>query len=125
MRKLNNLLAIGALVTLGILAYPATPAQCQVGVQVTIAPPAARVETIPASPARGAIWTPGYYQWDPAAQNYIWVAGSWQVPPHKHMLWIGAHTIERKDGSYVYYSGHWATKHQAHEEREAEEDMER
>lgn len=119
MHKFFRMLAIGALFALAVPAYS------QTGITVRIAPPAVKVETIPTSPQNGAIWTPGSYTYDPATQSYVWQAGSWQVPPHKHMIWLGSHTIQRKDGSYEYFSGHWATKHQAHEEREAEEDQER
>lgn len=119
MRKLFYMLAAGVLLAL------AAPAYSQTGITVQIAPPAAQVETVPASPGGGAIWTPGYYRYDPSAQNYVWETGSWQVPPHHHMQWVAAHSIHRTDGSYEYFSGHWATKHQAHEEREAEVKMER
>jgi len=116
MRKLLYMLALTAI---------ATPAYSQVGVQVQIAPPAAQVEQVPPSPSKHAVWTPGAYIYDPATQNYVWQPGTWQVPPHEHMRWVAAHSIQRSDGSYEFYAGHWATKHQAHEEREAEEKMSR
>ena len=121
MRKLFSTLALGIALSLGMVAS----SYAQAGIQVTIAPPAVQTETIPASPGGGAIWTPGFYHWDAGTQTYVWQAGIWQVPPHRHMIWVGAHTVSLKNGGYEYFSGHWATKHQAHEEREAEEEMER
>ncbi len=120
MRKLLKVLALGAFLA---LATPA--AYSQVGVRIQLAPPAAQVETVPPSPGGGAIWTPGFYQFDPGSQTYVWQSGTWQVPPSRHMVWQPSHYIERSDGSYEFFSGHWATKHQAHEEREAELRMER
>jgi len=95
------------------------PAYSQ-AVIIQTAPPAARVEVRPANPGGGAIWTPGYYQWNPTTQSYDWQTGSWQVPPSRHMRWVPSHYIQQPDGTYNFYTGHWATRHQAHEEREAE-----
>ena len=123
MRKLMKVLALGAFFA---LATPvATPGFSQTGITVQLAPPAARVETIPPSPGGGAIWTPGFYQYDPITKTYVWQAGSYQFPPSRHMVWVPSHYIQRGDGSYELFSGHWTTKHQAHEEREAELKMER
>jgi hypothetical protein len=118
-----KVLALGAFFALA--APLATPVFSQTGVTVQIAPPAAQVETIPVSPGGGAVWTPGFYQFDPIQKTYIWQTGSYQMPPSRHMVWVAAHYINRDDGSYEFFSGHWATKHQAHEQREAELKMER
>src|SRR5262249_49614718 len=34
-----------------------------------------------------ATWVPGYWSWDADSNNYIWVSGSWRVPPPGHR-WI-------------------------------------
>jgi hypothetical protein len=113
-----------ALALCGLLAV-ATPSLAQVGLQIQVTPPVARIETRPASPGSGAIWTPGFYRFDPVSQSYSWVSGSYQYPPSSRMRWVPSHYIQNNDGSYSFYTGHWATKHQAHEEREAELKRER
>ena len=119
MRNIMKVLALGAFLALS------APAYSQDAIRIQVAPPAAQVETIPRSPQRGAIWTPGYYQFDPSSQSYVWQAGSWQVPPSRKMQWVAAHYTTHDDGSYEFTAGHWATRHQAHEERDAELKRER
>ena len=37
-------------------------------------------------PSPKAVWTSGYWEWDPDESRFVWVAGSWQVPP-AGMVW--------------------------------------
>jgi WXXGXW repeat (2 copies) len=73
-------------------------------VYVRVAPPRAIVETRPARPAAGYIWTPGYHRWDGHA--HVWVAGAWVQPPRPHAVWVPHKWVHRHDG-YVLVEGHW------------------
>lgn len=114
MRKLIAVLAL-----CGFFAFSA-PAYSQVHIRVHLAPPALRIETIPARPQPTAVWTPGYYRFDTFTQSYVWVPGSYQIPPARQLVWMRPRYIERMDGTYDYYRGHWATPREARRE-EAQE----
>lgn len=119
MRKLLATLAL-----CGLFAFTA-PAYSQIHIGVRLTPPTVRVETVPVRPQPTAIWTPGYYRFDEPTQAYAWVPGTWQIPPSRNVMWVAPHYVHRVDGTYDYFSGHWATRHQADEEREAQEKLER
>jgi hypothetical protein len=69
---------------------------------VDTAPPALRVEAVPA-PRHGYAWSPGYWQW--SHKKYEWRAGTWiRDNPGHH--WV-AHDWEHRDGRYYYRPGHW------------------
>ncbi len=38
-------------------------------------------------PDRRAVWTPGHWEWDPDESRFVWIAGSWRIPP-AGMVWI-------------------------------------
>ncbi len=54
-------------------------------IQVTIAPPAMRVEPMPPSPGSGHAWVGGYWAWDGA--RYVWTPGHWARPPRTMDVW--------------------------------------
>jgi hypothetical protein len=64
-RRLTRI-ASGVLL-IGLLQLPSAQASTRVYVQV--GPPAAVVETIPASPHPGWVWRPGYHHWLGLAMN--------------------------------------------------------
>ena len=72
------------LLTLLVVVVPAT-IFAQVGVSITIAPPALPVYTQPPVPAPGYLWTPGYWAYGP--DGYYWVPGTWVQPPTVGLLW--------------------------------------
>ena len=51
----------------------------QIGVAITIAPPALPVYEQPICPGDGYIWTPGYWAW--GDDGYYWVPGTWVEAP--------------------------------------------
>lgn len=57
-------------------------------------------------PGPGAIWTPGYWEWDTDDGRFVWVAGSWQVPP-SGMVWQPSRWVHEARGWY-FVSGTWA-----------------
>jgi hypothetical protein len=63
-------------------------------------PPAAIVERpAGARPARNAQWVPGYWDWDPDQHEYVWVGGSWQVPP-AGSFWVNTRWVRDAAGWY-------------------------
>ncbi len=119
MRKIFGVLAL-----CGLFGFSA-PAYSQIHIRVHLTPPAVRVETLPARPVPTAVWTPGYYRFDEPTRAYIWVPGTWQIPPSRQVIWVAPRYVRLPDGTYNYFSGHWATRHRADEEREAQEKLER
>lgn len=69
-------------------------------------PPPANLnqEEIPPSPSPDAIWTAGYWQWD--GQIYVWIKGSWQIPPSKRHIWNKA-TWRVTPSKSIFIPGGW------------------
>jgi hypothetical protein len=73
-------------------------------VQVTIAPPAERVEVIPARPSQAYSWLHGHWSWD--GSGYRWVGGHWGFVPRGYHEWVHGHWYH--SGNYYFYaSGYW------------------
>ena len=51
-------------------------------------------------------WVPGYWSWDAESNHYIWVSGSWRVPPPGHR-WIPGYW-SGSDGNFQWVSGFWS-----------------
>ncbi len=79
-------------------------AQAQV-FRVQIAPPAARVEVIPAAPSPRHVWIPGYWGWN--GTQHIWIPGYHDIPPGPGYHWIQARWVN-EGGVFVFKRGHWA-----------------
>lgn len=62
-------------------------------------PPQGAQEIIPPQPYNDALWIPGYYAWNEAQSDFVWVCGVWRRPPPNHQ-WIS--------GSWVPFQGGWA-----------------
>ena len=56
-------------------------------------------------PDRRATWVPGYWDWDPARAEFVWIGGVWQIPPPGSM-WVTARWLRDQDGWYRS-SGFW------------------
>jgi hypothetical protein len=68
-------------------------------------PPAARAEPPDGpAPATTAVWTPGQWQWDGRA--YVWIAGSWRIPPSGDHTWKPAGWAIKAGGA-VFVPGGW------------------
>ena len=89
-----------------ILATLALPGQsfAQVGVSITIAPPALPIYTQPICPGDGNLWTPGYWAWDDG--DYYWVPGTWVLAPEAGFLWTPGYW-GWADGAYAWNTGYW------------------
>ncbi len=87
-----------------VLAFGAVavPVVSDAAVYVRVAPPAPRVEVVPA--ARGGyVWAPGYWNWN--GRRHVWVAGSWvrerrgyHYTPH---AWV------QRDDRWEFHRGRW------------------
>ena len=75
----------------------------QVGISITIGPPALPVYAQPPCPAPGYVWTPGYWAYGPA--GYFWVPGTWVVAP-VGLLWTPGYW-GWGGGVYVWHAGYW------------------
>ncbi len=54
-------------------------------IQVTLAPPAMRVEAMPPSPGPGQAWVAGFWAW--GGTRYVWTPGHWEQPPQPTAVW--------------------------------------
>ncbi len=95
LRKFILTSAAGCMLAVGTMAAE---------VVVKVAPPAAVVETRPASPGEGYVYTNGYHRWD--GDKYVWVSGEWRKPPHSNARWV-EHKWEHRKNGYVFVEGHW------------------
>src|SRR5438105_15809057 len=77
--------------SLGAVSWPQPRAAAAV-VYFDSAPPARRVEVVPA-PRRGYVWVPGY--WDARGHRHVWARGHWVHARHGyhyvHPRWVRHH----------------------------------
>ena len=84
------------------LSPVAMPAAAQININIGVAPPAPRYETVPA-PRSGYVWAPGYWHWE--GQRHVWAPGRWMAArPGFH--WV-ADRWEPREGRHHYEAGHW------------------
>jgi hypothetical protein len=69
---------------------------------VVVAPPAVRVEPVPAA-RPGWVWAPGYWRW--SGHRHVWVAGSW-VRARPGWVYHPAVWVQRGNGWYLQ-PGRW------------------
>ncbi len=81
----------------------ASTAQAQ-GVQVRIAPPAARVEVRTRAPSPRHVWLAGHWRWD--GHKYAWVGGRWALPPRAGVAWQAPRWTQRA-GGWAFVPGRW------------------
>jgi WXXGXW repeat (2 copies) len=51
-------------------------------------------------------WIPGYWTWDDARNDFLWVSGIWRIPPPGRQ-WVPGYWAHAQDG-YQWASGSWA-----------------
>jgi hypothetical protein len=76
----------------------------QIGVSITIGPPALPVYEQPPCPAEGYIWTPGYWAYGP--DGYYWVPGTWVLAPQPGFLWTPG-WWGWGGGVFIFHEGFW------------------
>jgi len=73
--------------------------------------PPRRLDEWPAAdapPASNAVWVPGYWAWDDASRDFLWVSGLWRVPP-QGFHWVPGYWTQGR-GSYQWVSGFWTNR---------------
>jgi len=106
---MNRKWMMGAIVasTLG-----AIPLASMAAVYVDVAPPAPRVEVVPAE-RHGYVWAPGHYEY--RRGDYRWVGGHYvRAVPGKY--YHPGHWVER-NGRYTYVAPGWRAERYAYNER--------
>lgn len=81
--------------------------EAQAPVVVPQAPPENLQEVPPAERPVGAgiVWVPGYWAWDAARQDFIWVSGCWRnAPPNTY--WVPGHWLQAGAG-WEWIGGFW------------------
>jgi hypothetical protein len=80
---------------------------------VTFGPPAARHEIVVANHDPGAVWMPGYYQYNALNARYLWVPGHWATPPASATAWTPPRYV--KHGKhYDFVAGQWSNNPSKH-----------
>ena len=90
-------------------AVPAS-ATATANVYIQVAPPALRVETVPA-PRHGYVWAPGY--WNSHHNKYVWTSGRWmrERPGYQYH----GSTWTEHDGHWSMQHGKWARSDRDHD----------
>jgi hypothetical protein len=86
----------------GLVAF-AAPAFAQIHLSIRLGPPPPRREVVVSAPYPGAIWVPGFYEYD---NGYVWRPGRWQAAPAPGQRWIAPRYVRHGD-HYDYYAGQW------------------
>lgn len=97
------------LIAAGLAAAAFTaPAMAQVnlsiGIGAPVAPPAPVYEVVPAVPAPGYVWVPGYWGWN--HDRYVWVRGRYVVGRPGY-AWV-PDRWDNRGGRWHHLQGHWA-----------------
>jgi len=87
------------------MATACSSASAQVGISVTIAPPALPVYTQPICPGDGYLWTPGYWSYSDDG-GYFWVPGTWVEPPAVGLLWTPGYW-GWSGAAFIWNVGYW------------------
>lgn len=87
-----------------VSVYLDPPLEQPAPIRVEWAPPPILVETPPAMPFEGAVWTGGYWTWQ---GNWVWAHGRWAPPPRPGYSWCHPY-YENRGGSVVFVNGFWA-----------------
>ena len=75
-------------------------------------PPAVIEEVPPDQKPEGdhVTWIPGYWAWDDARNDFLWVSGFWRVPPPGR-TWVPGNW-RRAGNGYQWVAGYWAEPEQ-------------
>jgi len=93
--------ALSVAIGLGAIVLP-TVGSARVYLDVDIAPPAPRVEVVPAARV-GYVWAPGY--WNYEGRRHVWVKGHY-IREHRGHHWV-ADSWEQRGNRWHRVEGHW------------------
>ena len=89
-----------------VMLLLSTAAFSQIGVSISIGPPALPVYVQPVCPGDGYLWTPGYWAYNYDIGQYYWVPGTWVLAPRVGFLWTPP-WWGWFNGAYVFHEGWW------------------
>ena len=105
----RSLFLVPVLAALAQVPFALSPAAAQeVGVEVGVAPPPLRAETVPPPPSPAHEWVPGHWQWNGA--QWVWRRGHYVRRPTPVSYWIPAAWVATPKGRWRYVPGHWARR---------------
>lgn len=104
-RSIRSLLFCSLLFAVVGLALSA-PSLAQIGISITIGPPALPVYEQPPCPEEGYLWTPGYWAYDYDDGDYYWVPGTWVMAPEVGFLWTPGYWGWGGD-RFIFHEGYW------------------
>lgn len=99
---MHKKLLLTAMIAVTLGAVAAEPAVAR-EVIVQVAPPAPRIEVVPA-PRRGYVWTPGYWNW--RGGRHVWSTGKW-ARERAGYRYSEPRWLER-DGRWYQQPGRWS-----------------
>jgi hypothetical protein len=97
-----RLIAGTTLVAAGVLGMATLGQAAAPDVEITIAPPADRVEVVP-EPRKGFVYERGHYEYDGHA--YQWKEGRFLQERQGHVY--TPYALEHRGDKYYYRPGHW------------------
>ena len=59
-------------------------------------------------PSPDAEWIPGYWQWDDGRKDFVWVTGTWRVPPPGR-FWVNGYW-KRDEAGWFRVPGFWSDR---------------
>ena len=96
---------VSMLISACALPVAPLPASAHIVLSVGVPPPPLPVYEQPIIPARGWLWTPGYWSYD-ELYGYYWIPGTWVEPPRVGLLWTPGYW-GYESGSYRFHPGYW------------------
>jgi hypothetical protein len=101
MKASRKALLLGLVMAAGAVTAP-TIASAGVVVDIDVAPPPVRIETVP-GPRVGFAWAPGFWEW--RDHGHVWVPGHY-IRERPGYRWIGDRWDQR-GGRWHHEPGHW------------------
>lgn len=101
-----NLVVRSLLFGLVIVAAMSVATFGQIGIAITVGPPALPVYEQPLCPGDGYIWTPGYWAYDYDVNDYYWVPGTWVLAPQPGFFWTPGYWGWGGD-RFLFHEGYW------------------
>jgi hypothetical protein len=97
-------LTAGLALVLPVVAFPGIGHAQLLELNIGVAPPAPRVEVIPAA-RPGYVWDAGYWRW--AGGRHVWVGGHYIRLIHPGAVRVPGHWEHLPDGRWHFIRPHW------------------
>src|SRR5579872_344464 len=103
---MRSLVIIRVLLVAAFALVLSTATFAQIGISITIGPPALPVYEQPPCPSEGYLWDPGYWAYDYDDGDYYWVPGTWVTAPEPGLLWTPGYW-GWNGGAFIWNEGYW------------------